>query len=215
MKKGVLKNNGPERRYLNNPVQLVTRSGEEESRTIRGYFCKFNELSRSLGWFREKIAPGAFDDIDFENSDIVALFNHNWNMIVGRTIAEPKLIVGVDSIGGFYEFEAPNTTAGNDLFENVKRRLVQHSSFSWPYGTVEDLWEEDKELGDIRTITKFTSVTDVSPVVNPAYLQTEVDARNLEGAKQSFEAWKNHRDPDTSTVKRNLARHRLELQRMR
>lgn len=208
---------GPERRYYENTVQVVTREGEEDSRMIRGYFCKFDSLSRNLGWFREKIARSAFDDVDFTDSDIVALVNHDTKYIVGRTIADPALIVGVDDVGGYYEFEAPNTTAGNDLLENVKRKIVQHSSFSWPYGTVEDTWEEDEELGEIRTITKFKKIIDVSPVVNPAYLQTSVDARNADGAKESYEAWKKDSgkgESETLTTRSNKAKRFLESREM-
>jgi len=201
---------GPERRYLDNPVELVTRDAEEGSgRTIRGYFAKFEKLSRSLGWFREKIARDAFDDIDFENDDIVALFNHDFNQIIGRTIADPKLTLGVDDIGAWFECEAPDTNVGNDCLENVKRKLVQHCSFSWPWGTVEDKWEEDDELGEIRTITKFTRLIDVSPVVNPAYLSTEVDARNIEGARTSYDTWK--KDSSTSTYRRDAAKRSMEI----
>jgi len=201
---------GPERRYLDNPVEIVTReAGEEGSRTIRGYWIKFETLSRSLGWFREKIARGSLDDIDFENSDIVALFNHNFDKIIGRTIADPKLIIGVDEEGAWFECDAPNTTAGNDCLENVKLGLVQHCSFSWPWGTVEDKWEEDDELGEIRTITKFTRIIDVSPVVNPAYLSTEVDARNIEGARTSYDTWK--KDSSASTYRRDAAKRSMEI----
>jgi len=213
-------NNTPERRYFDNPVSLVTRSDGEDSRIIRGYFAVFNKLSKTLGYFREKIDRNAFDDIDFANEDIVALFNHNYDQIVGRTIGDPKMTLGVDDTGAWYEFEIPNTTIGNDLLENVKRKLVQHSSFSWPRWTVEDVWDEDPELGDIRTIKKFTRILDVAPVVNPAYSDTTSDARNYDGAKKSYEAWKNDkRNEDEQTEGTSLrvktAKRYLEIERMR
>ena len=206
---------GPERRCFENTVQLVTRNGEEDSRMIRGYFAKFNTLSRSIGWgFKEKIKPGAFDDIDFVNDDIVALFNHNFDQVVGRTIGTPKMILGVDEVGAFYEFEAPTSTSGNDLLENVKRGLVQHSSFSWPRGTIEDIWENDVEHGEVRTISKFTRLIDVAPVVNPAYSDTTVDARSMDSAKESYEAWKLENNPFDSTKLQNEKRS-IEIDRLR
>ena len=206
---------GPERRYYENTVQLVTRDGEEDSRMLRGYFAKFNKLSRSIAWgFKEKIKPGAFDDIDFVNDDIVALFNHDSNQIVGRTIGTPKLIFGIDEVGAFYEFETPTTTVGNDLLENVKRGLVQHSSFSWPRGTIEDIWEDDVEHGEVRTILKFTRLIDVSPVVNPAYSDTTVDARAFDGAKESHKNWKKENNAFDSSKLKNEKRS-LEIERMR
>lgn len=205
---------GPERRYYENTVSVVKRDGEEESRTVRGYFAKFNKLSRSLGWgFKEKVKPGAFDDIDFNNDDIVALFNHDQNQIVGRTIGTPKLILGVDEVGAYYELEAPNTTAGNDLLENVNRGLVQHSSFSWPRYTIEDIWEDDVEHGEVRTIVKFTRLLDVAPVVNPAYSDTTA-SRSYDGAKDSYENWKKENTPFDSAKLQNEKRS-IEIERMR
>lgn len=124
------------------------------------------------------------------------------------------MTMGVDDIGAFYEFEAPTTTAGNDLLENVKRGLVQHSSFSWPRGTTEDIWEDDVEHGEVRTISKFTRLIDVAPVVNPAYSDTTVDARGYEGAKESYEAWKKD-NRSFDTYEAEAEKRKLEIERMR
>lgn len=184
-------------RCFDNPVQIEIRKDGEgnEKRTITGYAAVFNQLSRTIGWFREKIEPGAFEGRLAD--DVVALYNHDFNKVLARTISE-TLKLEVDDTGLRYEFEAPNTTTGNDLVEMVRRGDIQHSSFS--FSVLEENWEEDEDGAEIRTILKVKRLYDVSPVTFPAYLQTNVDV-----AKRSYEEWKESRndnkpkyDPDSA-----------------
>jgi len=178
------KNQSPERetRTFNMPVEI---RAEGDSRIVSGYAVKFNQLSQNLGWFREKIDPQAFADANMD--DVVALFNHDYNFILARTISG-TLKLEVDETGLRYEFEAPNTSAGNDLVEMLKRGDVQHSSFGF---TIEsDKWEDDEEYGEIRTVLKVKRLYDVSPVVMPAYKQTDVSL-----AKRSYDEYKKQQTP--------------------
>ena len=171
-------------RYFDGP-QLRKDPEGNYTRTVEGYALKFNTLSVLLyGWFKERIDPGSLADIDLVASDIVALFNHDRNLILARTISN-TLQLSVDDIGLRYEFEAPNTTAGNDLLESLKRGDVQHSSFAFEVAPGGDAWTFDADGTEIRTIKKFQAINDVSPVVNPAYLDTEANV-----AKRSYEEWK-------------------------
>ena len=169
---------GPEIRIFESRVE----NRAADSRKIEGIAAKSNSLSRTLyGWFKEIIDPGAFEGADM--SDVVCLKNHNQDLILARTIAG-TLDLGVNDDGDLtYSFEAPNTTVGNDLLEEVRLGNIQHSSFA--FEVAEDRWEEDSEGNEIRHIVKFRKIHDVSPVVNPAYLQTSVDARNMEIIEQS------------------------------
>lgn len=181
-------NNKKEKRVYISQVEL--RAAGEDSRTITGYACKFNVWSRSLGWFKEKIDPGAFDEIDWSKQDVKAFFNHDQNLILARANENvDTLKLEVDSVGLKYTFEAPNTTAGNDLLENVRNKNVQHSSFAFMVKV--DQWEEKEEGDSERTIIKFAEIGDISPVVDPAYLDTQVDV-----AKRSFDEFKKTHNPD-------------------
>lgn len=116
---------------------LEIRSNGSGSRTVVGYALKFNVLSQDLGGFYEKIDSRALEGADF--SDVVALFNHDNNLILSRT-ASNTLKLTPDSIGLRYEFEAPNTTAGNDLLESIKRGDITGSSFSFIVAKGGDTW---------------------------------------------------------------------------
>lgn len=154
-------------RMLTETVEV--REQDEGRPVIQGYALKFNRWSETLGgWFREKILPEALRDADMSN--VVALFNHDDNLIVGRTGVNLEL--EVDEIGLKYTIEPFDTTAGRDLIENVRNGLVSQSSFAM--SGVESDWEEGSDGVDQRTITRIGKLWDVSPVVTPAYSDTEV-----------------------------------------
>lgn len=196
--------NNPDDREIRCYDSTLELRAEGESRTIRGYAAKFNVLSRTIGWFKEQIAPGAFDDV--LDQDVVALFNHDENIPLARTLSK-TLTLGVDAIGLFYEFEAPNNTAGNDLVESVRRGDVQHSSFSFNVAPGGDSWTEDDEGNEIRTVVKLKRLWDVAPVVFPAYLEANVGL-----AKRSYDDWKESRKPKYDDMAEMEAE--LELKKM-
>lgn len=135
-----------------------------------------------MGWFREKIARGAFDGCDL--SDII---NHNTDSILARTTSG-TLQLEVDDVGLRFAFEAPNTTLGSDMLELVRRGDVSKCSFR--FGVAQDEWQyADEKNGlamDERTILKFSRVVDVSLVVFPAYPETEASVRHLEERKAEW-----------------------------
>lgn len=157
-----------------------------ESRRVEGYAAVFGSESEELGWFVEEIAPGAFDDV--LNDDVRALYNHDENLILART-ASGTLELWVDEKGLRYAFDAPNTTAGNDLLESIKRGDISQSSFG--FRVKDDKWEElEMELNGKkwfktkRIIVKIERLFDVSPVTFPAYPDTEVARRSLDARKK-------------------------------
>jgi len=162
-----------------------------ESRTIRGYAAKYNTTSEPLMSrdskykFRETIAAGAFDGASMD--DVRALFNHDNNIVLARSRnGSGTLQLGVDEIGLWYEFEAPNTTHGNDLLESVKRGDIDQSSFAFSIDGDGAEWSEsgdyenDTDVIYMRTIKKIKRIYDVSPVTEPAYSDTSVAVRSLE-----------------------------------
>jgi HK97 family phage prohead protease len=173
-------NNELERRYLFGELRAVKKGDEPEH--IQGYAARFNQLSDVLGNFREQIAPGFFDGI--ENDDVRALFNHDPNYILGRSI-NGTLKLGADEHGLAIDILPPETQWARDLMVSIKRGDVSQMSFAFSVATDGDKWE--KLNGEwIRTLIRKSRVYDVSPVTYPAYPQTSVGVRaKLETLQQA------------------------------
>lgn len=140
---------------------------------LRGYAAVFNSLSEDLGDFKEIIKPGAFAKHLATKPDIVALFNHDANHLLGRTTSG-TLRVWEDATGLGYEVTLSDVSvAHRDLYALVKRGDVSASSFA--FRVVQDQWTRERGY-DLRRLQEVT-VHDVSPVVSPAYAAATVGAR--------------------------------------
>jgi uncharacterized protein len=166
----------PEQRSFGN-APLAT------GRKVSGLAARFNSRSENLGTegnpIYEIILPGAFDNV--LNDDVRCLYNHDANFILARSRkGKGTLRLWISSEGLNYEFQAPNTQAGNDLLEMIKRGDVSQSSFSFTVG--KDSYKSEFK-GTLRTIEKIKALHDVSPVCMPAYTDTSVTARNKSNNK--------------------------------
>ena len=152
-----------EKRFYEIESRLTNKNGQD---VVVGHAAVFNSLSEDLGGFREKIMPGAFDEV--LKNDVRAYFNHDPNFLLGRTSAG-TLRLSVDEKGLRYELDVPNTTAGRDLKENLRLGNITQSSFAFTIGRDGDSWERNEDGADIRIINKVNRLYDVSPVSLPAY----------------------------------------------
>ena len=184
-----------EKRFQLTEVRAV-KNGDK--RTIIGYAARYNLLSCDLGGFRERIASGAFKRILATKPNVVCLFNHSDNAVLGRTTAG-TLRLSEDSRGLKFECDLPDTTAGRDTYESVQRGDLNGCSFAFMVDDSRMCEYKEEEIDDeedgmrgmvkraaraiIRTIRDFANLIDVSVVTHPAYPQTSVDARNLVGAE--------------------------------
>lgn len=192
-------------RTLQDKVEIRTDS--EGRKVIVGYAAKFNVRSQNLGGFVEQIDRHAFDGV--LNDDVRALFNHDPNMVLGRT-KSGTLKLFVDDIGLRYEISPPDTIWANDLIKSMERGDINQSSFAFivDYENNGDSWEydEDNDLY-IRTILKVKRLYDVSPVTYPAYEQTESII-----AQRSLDKIKEQRQLKTLNLLK-LKKKKLELKR--
>jgi uncharacterized protein len=174
-------------------MNVETRDEAGKSRMVlKGYAAKFDTLSSDLGGFREKISIGAFDDV--LEDDVRAVFNHDANIVLGRTKAGTARI-GVDDVGLFYEAFLPDTQAARDLYTSVERGDVDQSSFKFRIASDGDKWGEDENGTIVRTITRFGRLLDVSPVTYPAYPDATVATRSLNEWRESSTVV-NHQDKE-------------------
>ncbi len=167
-----------EHRTYATTFELETRQDGEDDElpTIKGHAAIFNKWSENLGGFREKIAAGAFKGV--MKDDVRALFNHNDDLILGRTTAG-TLKLGTDKRGLRFENTPPDTSYARDLVVSMRRGDVTQASFGFIVAKDGDTWRENKDGVIERTIERVERLFDVSPVTFPAYPDTAVAARGL------------------------------------
>lgn len=168
----------------NSGISVVMRKkGKDEKAkqrpVIEGHAAVFNQLSEFLGFgfeFQEIILPGAFQDV--LDNDVRALFNHDDNMVLGRT-TNGTLQLSEDEKGLFVRIFPPNTQLGRDLIKSIRRKDITQMSFAFTIDMDGDVWMKDEETGNvIRMIKRVKQLYDVSPVTFPAYPQTDVNVHS-------------------------------------
>lgn len=172
--------------------QVELRESEDGKRKLSGYAIKWEQLSQKMGYwfrFREKFSKNAFKE-SIEKDDQRALWNHNTDIVLGRT-KNNTLLLEEDNVGLRFEIDLPQTTWGNDIYLSVKRGDVDGVSFG--FKKLGDEWDESDPDNIVRTVTK-AQLFEVSPTPFPAYEGvTEVSARNIE---QAYEQYKKEATPD-------------------
>jgi HK97 family phage prohead protease len=159
-------------------VELRAGDGDAKTPVIRGHAAVFGQLSEDLGGFREQIAPGAFATAIDGTDDVRALFNHDANFILGRNRSK-TLRLKEDARGLAIEIDVPDTQTIRDLVvAPIERGDVSQMSFGFSVRPNGQDWAKDDEGRVIRTL-KSLRTFDVSPVVFPAYPQTDVGVREL------------------------------------
>lgn len=166
-------------------ITIREAAGEDEPTTIGGYGAVFFDEKDPAGtqyelWAGvvERIMPGAFDDTLERGDDVVGLFNHQPNQVLGRRSAD-TMAVSVDKRGLLYEIRIGDTSIARDVVEHIRRRDVTGSSIAFRVSDEE--WVEQKnedgshlEIREIRAIELF----DTGPVTFPAYAATTTGLRS-------------------------------------
>ena len=160
----------------------IKRDGDELPK-IEGYAAVFNKNSEDMG-FIERIAPGAFKNA-LKTSDVRALFNHDSNIILGRTSAG-TLELKEDKKGLFMIVTPPDTQLVRDMvLTPIERGDITQQSFGFTVKA--DEWKDMDKDTPIRTLTEIGELFDVSPVTYPAYSDTSVALRSLDQIKKAAE----------------------------
>jgi HK97 family phage prohead protease len=147
-----------------------------------GYAATFNSLSKNLGGFREQISSGAFKRTLAAKPNVVCLFNHDPNQILGRT-KSGTLEVSTDARGLKFRCQLDkNSQAHRDLHSAVKRGDIDECSFAFTVPAGGDAWTDgtDPETNSkiaVRTLLDVDLI-DCSVVTYPAYNETSAGARS-------------------------------------
>ena len=168
---------------------------EEQSRVVVGMPIVFGVRSRNLTpWsstreIYEVLEPGCITKELIERSDVVLNWCHKNDVIFARSVnGKGTLQLDVDDKCVRSEAEMPNTTAGNDVLELIRRGDITGMSFAFedndddPESVTyerEAKQSADREDVWIRRVRKITGLFDVSIVTHPAYTQTSVAQREI------------------------------------
>jgi HK97 family phage prohead protease len=150
---------------------MDTRS--EDATKLGGHAAVFDKVA-DLGFFREKIAPGAFTQA-IKRDDVRALFNHDPNYVLGRNTAG-TLRMAEDKKGLSWEADIPDTQWAKDLQISIERGDISQCSFG--FRAIKDAWDETDPVRPIRTINEV-ELFDVSIVTFPAYTDTDAQLRSI------------------------------------
>lgn len=150
---------------------------ENKAPEIVGYAALFDQVTEIGGWFYESIAPGAFADSLSRGDDVRSLFNHDANLILGRTKSN-TLFLKEDEKGLHTRTIPAERSYEKDLLVSIERGDVSQMSFGFYI-------DEEQNAGKIDGKTHYritkARLFDISPVTFPAYPQTEVEVqRSLE-----------------------------------
>ena len=172
---------------MNTPCEYRTHLGHVEYRKgtavqqhgsvvgLAAVFDKVTTIGGTFG-FRETISPHAFDRALQRPDDVRALWNHNADLLLGRT-SSGTLRLSKTAAGLRYEVDLPETAVARDVAALIKRGDVTGSSFG--FRVLKDRWDERGVATGKLPLRIVTDVElwDVSPVTYPAYPQTSVSAR--------------------------------------
>lgn len=192
-----------ERRVVSVPVEA--REDGDEPRVLSGYAALYAQETVISGAFREVIRPGAFRSALTRGDDVRALFNHDPNVVLGRTAAGTLSLIE-DERGLRYTVTLPDTQAGRDLWVSVKRGDITQSSFAFSVEPGDDDWPPQARGELPLRIVLDVRLYDVSPVTYPAYGDTSVAARS---AMAMAAACTQH--PDTVDWRARLETYAAEL----
>ena len=150
-------------------LEVRDTAGDDFIGQISGYAVVFNEPSENLGGFIEYVNPDAFDNVNL--SDVVALYDHNFANVLGRTSAN-TLKLNIDKKGLHFILDIPNTTLGNDVYTNIRAGNLKGMSFGFTVDS--DEWGKETDVTPKRTIQSVGALYEVSVVTMPAYQETTV-----------------------------------------
>jgi HK97 family phage prohead protease len=167
-----------ERRTITGSVH-ARAVGDGMPKEIGGIAAVVNSVT-DLGYFEEVITPGAFDYALSREYDIRCLFNHESELILGRTKANTcNVFVNADGNLEYTWIPDYENPTHMSVVRSIMRGDITQSSFA--FTIKEQSWSDSTKYGTMgkRTITKIDELFDVSPVTYPAYAETEADARSI------------------------------------
>ena len=204
-----------ERRDIGGEIRMETAEGKTTISGLGAAYYRADDPGTEYQLWDgavERIMPGAFDRAIQEGDDVRGLFNHDPNLVLGRT-KSGTMRLRTDGDGLRYEIDLADTSIARDVATHLERGGVTGSSFGFNVTSEEWRKEDGVQIREIHGVRLF----DVSPVTYPAYEGTSSAVRDAEGARESFEFWEERNadqddkapEPADTTADSDIARLKL------
>jgi HK97 family phage prohead protease len=144
--------------------------------TVKGHAAVFNKWSLDLGGFRERVMPGAFDEVLSRDPHVLHLWDHDTSKALSSTRSKDyPLELRTDPAGlRFYSKVAP-TSYSQDLRTLLEGGVIDQSSFA--FIPAKDEWriKEDDTGREVieRDIVEVAELFDVTTCAMGAYPTTD------------------------------------------
>ena len=166
--------------------EVRAEQDENHGNTLTGRPIVYDSRT-DLGWYDEIIEAGALNEADLK--DVRFLINHNTDMIPlarsrnNNENSTMQMTVDEEGMNIRVDLDTENNVEAKSLYSAVERGDLDGMSFMF---TVDgDKWDDIESEHPTRTITKLGKVFEVSAVTFPAYEQTSISARGLDGALEN------------------------------
>jgi HK97 family phage major capsid protein/HK97 family phage prohead protease len=147
---------------------------ELEGRRIKGSVVLAGSRTFRNGEWLE-VDPAAV--VKADASDVIGRWEHDPSKVLGRssngTVRVSRSETGID-----YEIDVPDTSYGNDLLELMRRGDIRGSSFE--IEGLRSVFSTDPDGTRVRRITSIKRLSDVSPVTDPAFVNSTAAAFSKE-----------------------------------
>lgn len=177
--------------FIDPPEVRASGAGDGQF-TIVGHAAVFEMWSLNLGFFRERIMRGAFDDVLARNPDVWHLIDHDTRYVLSRTRSK-TLELSLDQRGLRMWSRVAPTSYAADLRVLMERGDVDQASFAFTVAA--DEWRiitDDQGVETIeRDIMQIGDLFDVTTTAMGAYPQTDSQV-----AGQRVAAYATDRLPD-------------------
>ena len=169
----------------------VRTRADEDDLILEGYFARYDDVYKVAEGVTESIQRGAFTDSI--KGDVRALYNHNTDLVLGRTSAGTLELTDTDlGVWGRVHINAKDSQAV-DVYQRVSRGDITGCSFGFEIPAGCDVCTVNPDGTTHWTITRVEPLYEVSPCVFPAYEATHIEAREAqrdEMKRRSLEARK-------------------------
>lgn len=150
---------------LTQDVEIRTKT-DQKRHLLSGYAIVFNSPSENMG-FIETVDSHALDDVDVSN--VFALYNHDFNNVLGKTGKGKNLSLAIDEKGLSFNLEL--LPSDEHIFELVQQGIINKMSFGFIVDS--DEWQDSTH----RTIKHIKQLQEISLVPVPAYQGTDITAK--------------------------------------